>query len=461
MSFTLNQSLITPVLTPIQHALHTDQSSVAWVMTAYLLSASVLTPIIGRIGDAVGKKKMLIVSMSALAFGSLVAALANNIEVMILARVIQGAGGGAMPLAFGIVRDEFPMKKVPGGIGLIASLAAASTGLGMVIAGPILEVLGFHWLFLLPMIVTSSIAIAAYFVIPPSRVRSETHIAWLPAVLLSAWLVALLLGVSQGPVWGWTSAPVIGLLVLAVVFAGLWASAESRVRVPLIDLKLMRMRAVWTTNLVALLIGVGMYAAFAFVPQFTQTPSSAGYGFGVSVSESGLMQLPIAAMTFVGGIVSPHLARWWEPRRVVVYGSFIMAGGLAWLALLHDDRWHIYVGNFLIGTGIGWAFSCLSAIVVTAVPSEQTGVASGMNTNIRTVGGSIGTALMSTVLASHLAASGLARESGYVLGFALVAIAVLGAAVAALFIPRPLRAASGSNELAEEAATAVRGSTSA
>ena len=204
-AFALLQSLVTPVLSEIQTDLHTDQSTVTWVLTAYLLSASVFTPIMGRIGDKVGKERMLVVALVALAVGSLIAALAASIGPMIVARVIQGIGGGVLPLSFGIIRDEFPEKKVPGAVGVIASLAAVGAGVGLVLAGPIVTALDYHWLFWFPMIITALAAVATFVFVPESPVRTPGRISVLPAVLLSAWLVALLLALSEGQSWGWTS----------------------------------------------------------------------------------------------------------------------------------------------------------------------------------------------------------------------------------------------------------------
>src|ERR1700689_5191561 len=135
----LLQSLVIPVLPTIQAGLHTSQNTVTWVLTAYLLSASIFTPIMGRLGDMHGKERMLVAALVALTLGSVLAALTGSILIMIVARVIRGIGGGVSPLSFGIIRDEFPVQKVAGAVGVIAALAAAAAGLGIVLAGPIVE----------------------------------------------------------------------------------------------------------------------------------------------------------------------------------------------------------------------------------------------------------------------------------------------------------------------------------
>jgi EmrB/QacA subfamily drug resistance transporter len=438
-AFALLQSLVIPVLTTVQHELHTSQGTATWVLTAYLLSASIMTPILGRIGDMTGKKRVFVATLIALAAGSLLAAVASSIGVLIVARVIQGIGGGMVPVAFGIIRDEFPARKVTGAVGILASLTAVGAGLGIVLAGPIVNLLGYHWLFWLPMILTVVAAVSAVLFVPESPVRTPGRISWLPALLLSGWLVALLIALSQAPVWGWGSGPVIGLLAGAVLLAAGWVISELRAATPLIDMKMMRQTAVWTLNLVALLIGVGMYATFAFLPEFVQTPAAAGYGFGASITRSGLMLLPSAITMFGVGMFAGRLAARLGGKVLVVAGCLIGSVAMAILAFAHQQQWEIYLSNAIMGVGFGLAFAAMSALVVAAVPHSQTGVASGMNANIRTIGGSIGAAVMASIVTSSLGPSGLPKEAGYTIGFAAMAGGLVLAALAGLLIPSAQR----------------------
>jgi EmrB/QacA subfamily drug resistance transporter len=437
--YALLQSLVIPVLPTIQAGLHTSQNSVTWVLTAYLLSAAIFTPIMGRLGDMHGKERLLVMTLVALTVGSLLAAVASSITLMIVARVIQGVGGGVLPLSFGLIRDEFPKEKVMGAIGVIAALAAAGAGLGIVLAGPIVDALDYHWLFWIPMIVMALTVIAAHLVIPESQVRTLGKISWPGVVLLSAWLVALILGISEAPTWGWGSTSVIGLLIGAVVLAVVWVVVEARSAHPLIDMNMMRIPAVWTTNLVALLLGVGMYAVFAFLPEFLQTPTSAGYGFGVSITHSGLILLPSSVFMFAFGMLSGPLSKRFGSKSVLVTGLLVGIVTFALLTFAHAAQWQILLAMVVEGIGFGLAFASMSALVVVAVPPEQTGVASGMNANVRTIGGSIGAAVMSSIVTSGIRAGSYPRESGYTHGFALLTVAAVAATIAAFFVPGRLR----------------------
>lgn len=433
-AFALLQSLIVPVLPTIQEKYDTDQATVTWVLTGYLLSASIATPILGRVGDAIGKKKVLVATLAMLAIGSLLAALAPSITWLIAARVVQGLGGGVLPLSFGIIRDEF-REKVTGALSVIASLTAVGFGFGIVVAGPIVHLLGYHWLFWLPMIVTSVAAIAAFALVPESPLRTPGGVPLLPAVPLAVTLVSLLLAVSQGNKWGWGSPGVLALFAIAVVVGALWVGVETRVAVPLIDMRMMRLRGVWTTNVVAFFVGFSTFASFGFLPQLLQTPPSAGYGFGASISESGHLLLPSALASFLVGFTTARLIGWVGARRVITTGTLISAVAFTSVAFLHAEKWQLFAAMTAQGLGSGLVFSSLAGVVIASVPREQTGVASGMNANIRTIGGSIGSAVMAGVLTASLGPGGFPLERGYTVGFCLLAVGLVAAAVAAAYLP--------------------------
>jgi predicted MFS family arabinose efflux permease len=308
------------------------------------------------------------------------------------------------------------------------------------------DVLNYHWLFWIPMIVLAAGGVAAHLVIPESDVRTPGQLNWVAIALLSGWLVALILAISEAPTWGWASSKVIGLLLLAVVLALVWVRLESRSSHPLIDMKMMRIPTVWTTNLVALLLGIGMYAVFAFLPEFLQTPPSAGYGFGASITHSGLILLPSSIFMFALGMASGRLSSRYGTKVVLVAGLLISIVTFTLLTFAHAEEWEIILAMVIQGVGFGLAYSSMSALVVDAVPPEQTGVASGMNANIRTIGGSIGAAVMSSIVTSSARHGGLPREAGYTHGFAMLALATTAAAIAGMFVPRIRHSATSNNE---------------
>ncbi|MGZ4272069.1 MAG: MFS transporter, partial [Solirubrobacteraceae bacterium] len=452
-TFALLQSLVAPALPEIQRDLHTTPTAVAWVLTAYLLSASVLTPVIGRLGDMFGKERTLVASLVVLGIGTLVAALATSITVLIAGRVIQGAGGAVFPLAFGIIRDEFPRGRVARGIAFLSALMGIGGGAGIVLAGPIVDALSYHWLFWFPLMAVGVVVVATLLFVPESPIKTPGRINWLGAGLLSAWLVCILIAVSEGSGWGWGSARVLGLLAAGAVLAVLWVRNEGSAAEPLVDMRMMRVRAVWTVNAAAFLVGAGMYSSFVLIPQFVSEPTSSGYGFGASVTQAGLFLAPSTVGMLLMGPVSGRLSERVGSRVPLILGGLVTTASFLVLAFAHAHRWEIYVASALLGAGIGLAFASLANLIVEAVPPEQTGVATGMNTVMRTLGGSVGGQIGASVLAGTVVA-GVPTEGGFTGAFALAAGACALAAIAAFAVPRrraPEQARGATGELSAAA----------
>jgi EmrB/QacA subfamily drug resistance transporter len=436
ISYALLQSLVAPALPVIQRDLGTTTTAVTWVFTSFLLSASIATPIAGRLGDMFGKERTLLLVLFVLAGGTLVSALAHTVTLLIVGRVIQGTGGAIFPLAFGIIRDEFPPERVASGIGFISALLGVGGGAGIVLAGPIIQHLSYHWLFWLPLIPTAIAALATYLFVPESPLKPGGRVNWLGAGLLSAWLVALLLGASQGPAWGWSSPRVIGLFVAAAVLLAVWIRVESRAREPLVDMSMMRLRGVWTTNVSATLLGFGMYGSFILIPQFVETPASAGYGFTASVTQAGLFLVPSTAGMLAVSPLAGRIAHSVGSRVALMAGALITTVCFVLLAAAHTRRWEIYVASLLLGAGIGLAFAAMANLIVEAVPPEQTGVATGMNTIMRTIGGAIGGQVAASIIAATVVAGHLPTERGFTIAFSISAAALFVSFLSALAVPR-------------------------
>ena len=292
VSYALLQSLVAPALPDIQRNLHTSVNGVSWVLTAYLLSASIATPVIGRLGDMYGKARLLVVVLVLLCVATVVSALATTLGVMLVGRVVQGAAGGIFPLAFGIIRDEFPRERVAGAVGVMSALLGVGGGAGVVLAGPIVQNLSIHYLFWFPLVLLVPATLAVHLFVPESPVRVPGRVNWAGAALMSGGLAAVLLAMSEAPVWGWLSVRTLIAFAVGIVLLAGWMQSESRSPHPLVDMRMMRIRGVWTTNAVAALLGFGMYAPFILLPEYVETPTRAGYGFGASVSGAGLFLVP-------------------------------------------------------------------------------------------------------------------------------------------------------------------------
>ena len=437
ISYALLQSLVAPALPDIQHALHTSPDAVSWVLTAYLLSASVATPLIGRLGDMYGKERLLVIVLGLLSLGTVIAALASSLSVMLVGRVIQGAAGGIFPLAFGIIRDEFPRERVAGGIGLMSALLGVGGGAGVVLAGPIVDNLSFHylfWLSLIPILVATALT---HLAVPESPVRVPGRVNWIAASLMGLGIVFVLVAVSETAKWHWLSAKTLGLIGAGIVVLALWVVGESRSEQPLVDMRMMRIRGVWTTNLVALLLGFGLYASFILIPQLVETPSGHGYGFGASVTKAGLFLLPSTIAMLIVGAQTGRLEKRFGSKPPLLAGCLLAFASFALLAFAHTAQWEIYAASVLLGAGIGLAFASMANLIIENVGPGETGVATGMNTVTRTVGGAFGGAAVASLIARTVVpATGLPTSHGYSQAFGLCAVALLAGVVVGLWIPQ-------------------------
>jgi EmrB/QacA subfamily drug resistance transporter len=434
LAYAILSSAVIPALPTIQRELHTTETGGAWLLTGFLLSASVGTAIIGRLGDMYGKERLLVWTLLVLAAGTLLAATSTSLSMLIAARVIQGVAGGIFPLAFSILRDEFPRDRVAGSIGLMSSILGIGAGAGLIAGAVIVEHLSWHWLFWIPLAVTLLATFFTWRYIPESPVRSPGRVNWLAAALMSLGICCLLIAIAQTTVWGWGGTKTLALMALGLLVCAVWVLVEVRSAEPLVDMAMMRIRGVWTTNLAAFLLGAGMYSSFIVFPQFAQLPKSTGFGFGASVVVSSLYLLPSALAMGVLGTAAGRVARRFGSKFALVSGTAISAVAFAWLAVQHGHPYDILISATLLGIGIGLAFSALGNLIVQAVPPNQTGVATGMNTVMRTLGGALGGQLSATFIADHTA-HGLPTVTGFTETFVMAAGFLVVCVVSGLIVP--------------------------
>jgi EmrB/QacA subfamily drug resistance transporter len=435
VSYALLQSLVAPALPDIQRALNTSVNSVSWILTAYLLSASIATPLIGRLGDMYGKERLLVVVLVLLCLATVVTALAATLPVMLIGRIVQGAAGGIFPLAIGIIRDEFPRERVAGGIGIISALAGVGGGIGIVLSGPIVDHLSYHWLFWLPLLPLIPATVAIHLFVPESPVRVPGRVNWANAALMAVGLGLVLIAVSETPVWGWFSPKTIFVFLVGLAVLVFWVRAEMHAAEPLVDMKMMRIRGVWTTNSVALLLGFGMYASFILLPEYVETPEQAGYGFGASVTGAGLFLLPSTIAMLIAGAQTGRLEKRFGSKPPLLVGAGLSSLSYALLAVERGERWEIYLAALLLGAGIGLAFASMVNLIIENVGPEQTGVATGMNAVTRTVGGAFGGAVVASILAGSVEGM-FPSADGFTAAFAACAIAVALGVLVGLAIPQ-------------------------
>jgi MFS family permease len=262
------------------------------------------------------------------------------------------------------------------------------------------------------------------------------RIDWAGGSLLALGTIAVLLAVNRAHEWGWLSTATLGLAAAGIAAAAALARHESRHEQPLVDLRMLRRRAVAATDVFAWLVGFAMFSSFVIMPQLAQTPISTGYGMGLSALDAGLLLTPCALMMLAAGPMTASLGTRRGFRTVMVYGALGTGLACAWMTFNHTEPWHFAVAGAAIGLGLGSAYAAMVNVILDVVPRSQAGAASGINTISRMIGGAFGATAATAALTSGVAASAPPHESGYTSAFALAAVSSLLAWSLALLVPK-------------------------
>jgi EmrB/QacA subfamily drug resistance transporter len=451
-AFALQQTMVVPALPVLQRELHTTTTWATWVLTVFLLVASVATPILGKLGDQHGKERLLTISLTIFLAGCVGCAVAWNIWSLVAFRAVAGAGAAVFPLSFAIIRDEFPPEKVGVGIGLVSAVFGVGGGLGIVLSGLIVDHLSWRWLFIVGAIGVAASVVLVHRFVPESPIKTHSRVDVPGAALLSAGLIALLLALSEGESWGWTGGRILGLFGAALVLLVVWGLVELRVPEPLIDMRVLAHRPVLFTNLAAIISGFAMFGTFVLIPNFVETPRGlpaslarlVDYGFGASATKAGLYLLPSSIVLLFAGPIAGLLGRRFGFKWPLALGMLGVAAASASFAAFHSQPWELLAAMPLLGVGVGFAFAAMATLIVEAVRPEETGVATGMNTVMRTVGGVIGGQVGAALLTAYtLRGTSVPAVTGYEVTFGVCAATAVVGAVLAVFVTTRRRVGAG------------------
>jgi MFS family permease len=416
----VQQTLVIPLLPTMMVVFDASVTAVTWVFTASLLAGAVATPLLTRFGDMYGKKRMILVAMSALIAGSLVCALAQSLLMIIVGRALQGVSVSLIPLALGTIRDAFPPHRLTTAFGVVSATMGVGGAAGMLVTGLIADRTTSHTPVFL--IITGLAAAGLVFIAicaPDVGERAGGRPDIPGAALMACWLACLLLGISQGNAWGWTSPPIIALFGAAVALAAGWVWLELRVREPLVRLSLLVGRRSLSANLASLLLGFALFSMFTLLAGFIQAPrEEVGYGLSGSVLDVGLYMLPNTATMLLCSILAGRVSGRIGPAFTLALGSGFVAVSYIWLAVWHARVFDMLMFSAIQGIGFGIAYAALGTLAVQHVPMDSSGIASGINSLVRTMGGSIAGAVTSAVLASFvIAGTDTPSQTAYVLCF--------------------------------------------
>jgi MFS family permease len=438
----LIQTVVVPALPLIGQQLHTSATTVGWVATSTMLTASAVTPLFGRLGDVFGNRRVILVALALTLAGSVIAAASHSIEWLIAGRVLQGASFGLFPLAISVLRQELPLERMHHGMAVAASALGFGSGFALVATGVLTQHdADYRRIFWLTVVASAAMLLSSALVLPrrAGRGGSVDHRG---AVVLGAGLVLLLLPISQGHEWGWTSATTIGLALASVVVLVLFGVLQHRTRTPLVKLDLLAHRPVLATNLASLFVGFAMFSVFLGATYFVQAPDAlTGYGFGASVLRTSVLyMLPGTLLAIPLGPISGRYVAKHGPRNVLLFASLLGVASMASLAVLHTNSAEFIVALVAGNAAIAVAYAAMPALLLAHVAPEDTGVANSVNSIMRTVGGAIGSAIVITVLTSATSTYetpvgpvALPTEAAYVTAFVLGGVSFGLAALLAAF----------------------------
>ncbi|WP_432099185.1 MFS transporter [Streptomyces sp. WAC 04229] len=435
----LMQTLVIPIVPELPKLLDAPASDAAWAVTATLLAAAVATPVVGRLGDMAGKRRMLLLSLVLLIAGSAICGLSDTLVPMVVGRAMQGLSAAVIPLGISIMRDELPAERLAGATALMSASLGVGGALGLPAAALIADNLDWHMLFWVSGALGAVALVLVLALVPESAVRTGGRFDVPGAIGMAAGLVCLLLAISKGADWGWSSGTTLGLFAAAVVILLVWGRWELRTPRPLVDLRTTARRQVLFTNLASIAVGFSMFAMSLVLPQLLQLPEATGYGLGRSLLTAGLVMAPSGLVMMAFAPVSAKVSKSRGPKVTLMIGALIVAGGYGLNIVLMSEVWHLVLVSCVIGAGIGFTYGAMPALIMGAVPASETAAANSLNTLMRSIGTSVASAIAGVILAQLTVSVGgfaLPSENAFKVVMGIGAGAAVLAFALASFIPR-------------------------
>ncbi|QDQ99064.1 MFS transporter [Tomitella fengzijianii] len=451
--------MVVPILPEFPTIFGVRADDASWLITITLLTAAVGTPLISRLADMVGKKRMLQVSLAFMVTGSALPAVSASFAAAVVGRGLQGFAIALIPVGISLLRDHLPARKVAGATALMSATLGIGSALALPLAGMIDAAIGWQGIFWVPAAFGAIMLVAVRIVVPESPVRTGGRFDWFGALLLSGALTALLMAITKGGAWGWSSPGTLATFALAAALLVVWIPFERRVTNPLVDLRTSTRRPVLLTNAASALVGFSMYANMLLTTQQLQLPDSLAHGFGLSVMAAGFAMIPGGMAMALFSPFSAYITNRRGPRTTLFVGAAVMA--VAYLARTQLDHSvaFIVLGAMFVSIGTAITYSSMPMLIMESVPRTETASANGLNSLLRSIGTSTASAVVAALLTAMTvtAADLAAGQAGGVPGslahlpapgafdtayYAAAGAAALACAVA-LLIPKPARGGRG------------------
>ncbi len=414
-----------------------DVPLASWVITIYLVVGAVAIPVFGKLGDIYGKKRMLTIAMLiysiAVTLTGFSRDISDSIYVMFAFRAFQGIGMCMFPLAFSIIRDEFPIERIAVAQGIVSAMFGVGTAVGFVIGGFVVDRWGWQWTYhtVIPFVLLATAIVALK--IRESPVRMKSTVDYTGAAFLGLTLMTFLVAVTEGNNQGWTSPIILSLFAIAVLALVGFAYRQVTARNPLIRPSLLRDRDIALTNVIAFVIGFGMFGAQSVIALIAQ------FKFLLTPLQTGILMVPVSIVSLILGPTVGILVKKHGPKWPVVAGMTIPILGFMYLYFNHATKMDVTIGLTIMSGGLSFAMVGSINMIIISTPQIETAISSAMNMIIRTVGGVVGPAIATVIIASNeITIPGspvpVAADSAYQTVFLLSAVVMVVGGVIALLL---------------------------
>ncbi|WP_197021727.1 MFS transporter [Brevibacterium sp. VCM10] len=438
-TYSVLQAIVMPVVPEITRRFDSTPAEAAWIVSGFLITGAVVPPIAGRVGDLIGHRRTLMLTLCLFVFGVVLAVLAQSMLVLVIARMIQGLGSAFISLGLSIAKTSYPPDKVAGAVGMISTTMAVGSGLGLSLSGLITTFLGYHAIFVIPLIFS---VVAVGLLIPQlghdaPRRPGLGRINWLGGAFFMLGLALVLLAITSGNLWGWMSARTVLSMAGGLVVLALWVLVEGRAGSPLIDLRLFASRDIRRAGYSTLLLGGLAFATYNLIPMFL---GSSDGGLDLGTAANGLVMLPISVGTLVVGLFAGRLSERFGARGLFLLGAGVNVVVLSAAFVVHESVPAVMALELVHGMAVGAAWASLPAIIMLFAPPDASGVAAGIYNTLRAVGGAVGAQIMFGIMSSggtDPSADVFAHALAFIVGLTVAAL------LCALFLGSGRRGRSG------------------
>jgi MFS family permease len=444
-------SLGAPLIPTLSRVDGVSLSTGEWILTIALLTGALATPVMGRLADGPRQRDVILVPLSAVLVGCVLAAVSNGFTVLIIGRALQGLGLGLLPVLMAIARRNLPPEKARQTIATLSVTAVIGVGLGYPLTGLLAQALGFRAAYWFGAIAVAGAMSLAALVLPGRSAGMSRHFEFVGAGLLSLAVAGVSVVLSEGGEWGWASARSLGVIVASAVLLAAWIPFELRSADPLIDLRQVRNRSVLTADVSGFLINASLYLLVIMIVEFVQIPPSAGYGFAASLVVSGLVLVPLSVCSFLASRFLVVYEQRFGRRTMIPLGSVVFAVAAIFFAFNHSALWEAFLTIAVSGVGIGFTTAAMPGFIVRAVPPSETGSAMGLYQVMRSIGSSVGSALSAAVLLAHTGhGQALPDVDGFKATLIIAAVLCLITAVVSFALPGRTPSPRGALTIDEE-----------